>query len=152
MTCPEQSQFSARVEGKGVVSHPAVQPPYESETRGDEPDLYEKALSPEDAAIYRAASSGAELEKEIRIIRVVLTRLAEDPARNHAHISRALATLCRLLQLQSKQEEGGSDVERRLLDISRSVLADLEQMGAGGQPPYRSEAEIAAGRSAHGTS
>lgn len=65
-------------------------------------DPYLTSLAPDSRACYRAASPGADLASEIRLLRAVLSTLAEDLSGNHKSITTTVLALVRALTLQQR--------------------------------------------------
>src|SRR3954449_9141264 len=69
-------------------------------------DPYLDALTPDSRAAYRVASPDANLSDEIRLLRAVLSSLAEDLPGNHKSITACVGVLVRALTFQARQSGG----------------------------------------------
>jgi hypothetical protein len=85
-------------------------------------DLYLSFLSDEDRETFRRIAADPELRDEIRLLRLVLARLIHDLDGNHKLILPVLNALVRAINTQARVSDGGSDLERALLEAAEKVL------------------------------
>lgn len=85
-------------------------------------DLYLGRLLPDDRDAFRAASPDADLSLEIRLLRTILSHLAEDFPNNGRILVQMLGLLVRAVSLQTRLADGPSDLSRTLRDAARDVL------------------------------
>lgn len=85
-------------------------------------EVYAEHMTPEDRATFMAVSNGVDLEYEIRLLRLIVTRLAGDVLGNLKLLMPVITALFRAISLQSKQERSGSEVEQSLRDGAETVL------------------------------
>jgi hypothetical protein len=89
-------------------------------------DPYLGRLEPEDREIYLATSGDLDLTQEIRLMRVVLSRLISDIPANKQAISTLFGALVRLVAFQAGKSSETDDIERALQDASVKVLEHRE--------------------------
>ncbi|HZU11417.1 MAG TPA: hypothetical protein VFB58_01140 [Chloroflexota bacterium] len=85
-------------------------------------DFYLGRLLPDDRDAFRAASPDADLSHEIRLLRAILSHLAEDFSSNGRILAQMLGLLVRAVSLQSRLADGPSDLSAVLRDAARDVL------------------------------
>jgi hypothetical protein len=85
---------------------------------------YLARLDPEDQEAYGSSSGSLDLSEEIRVIRVVLSRLTADIPANKQVIGSVFGALIRAISFQAGRSRGAEGLEKALQDASEQVLND----------------------------
>jgi hypothetical protein len=108
-------------------SEPESSPPHASPGPGSaDSDTYREKLSRADRALYDRISGDPDLTREIKILRLIITKLSRELEQQEITIQQALAVLCRCVSLQLKTGKHAAELEKLLLDAADDVLTAIE--------------------------
>jgi hypothetical protein len=90
-------------------------------------ESYARWMDADDAARFRETSADADLDNEIRLMRLAAGKLSEDVNANHVPIIRILVVLCRALGMKARLEGSAGDLQRELEQMGEVALETLER-------------------------
>ena len=96
---------------------------------------YLARLDDEDREAYQNASGAPDLTDEIRLIRVVLSRLTADILANKQVIGSVFNALIRAVSFQAGRSSDADSLEKALQDASEQVLNEASADVPSGGPP-----------------
>lgn len=89
-------------------------------------EVYSRALTSKQAAVFAAASGDIGLENEIKLIRTLISMLGRNLGAHAATILRGMTVLCRIVEIQRRAGTDTSELERVLLEAAEEALQGLQ--------------------------
>lgn len=89
-------------------------------------EFYSTFMPQETAGLFHGIPAHTDFSPEIRLMRLLNAFLAQDCVTNHAHITRVMAALVRAMDLQSRRDDGISELSAALEEAGARVLAMAE--------------------------